>query len=320
MVPAIIQRRAHRQATSWHPHWAHDGALGRVARAASRAGLEARAAGASGEASREELSSGYAAEPLGFLGNRGWVGGRVGGAGWRRVHARGASRRSEERLTGGALCASLRALPATPPVHPGEGRRWWLARIAQLVEQGIENPRVGGSIPSPRTARTRASAGNKPDRRTELGAMFPTGTDVSHVRCPTGVPASAEGRRATGRARAERRAAGSPSRSSARRSGAPRSCASSRSAKRTSIRPRTTRAAPPKPRRGLRRSRRGASACGRIGRTARSRRRVERAERRTQCGATRRGSRAATHREVRRRRARARSRSSSASKRNSTPS
>jgi hypothetical protein len=28
-------------------------------------------------------------------------------------------------------------------VHPG--------RVAQLVEQGIENPRVGGSIPSPAT-------------------------------------------------------------------------------------------------------------------------------------------------------------------------
>jgi hypothetical protein len=32
-----------------------------------------------------------------------------------------------------------------PPVHGARGR------VAQLVEQGIENPRVGGSIPSPAT-------------------------------------------------------------------------------------------------------------------------------------------------------------------------
>ena len=40
----------------------------------------------------------------------------------------------------------LHATPiARAAVHPG--------RVAQLVEQGIENPRVGGSIPSPATIR-----------------------------------------------------------------------------------------------------------------------------------------------------------------------
>ena len=39
--------------------------------------------------------------------------------------------------------------PALPRIMPGS-----LGRVAQLVEQGIENPRVGGSIPSSATTYT----------------------------------------------------------------------------------------------------------------------------------------------------------------------
>jgi hypothetical protein len=35
--------------------------------------------------------------------------------------------------------------------HIGFNARLYIGRVAQLVEQGIENPRVGGSIPSPAT-------------------------------------------------------------------------------------------------------------------------------------------------------------------------
>ena len=39
------------------------------------------------------------------------------------------------------------------------------AQIAQLVEQGIENPRVGGSIPSPATINPSKVVQSSPDNR-----------------------------------------------------------------------------------------------------------------------------------------------------------
>src|SRR5690606_13288722 len=57
--------------------------------------------------------------------------------------------------TRGASGAAGRWLAAPPshPYHGGLARPSAAAygRVAQLVEQGIENPRVGGSIPSPAT-------------------------------------------------------------------------------------------------------------------------------------------------------------------------
>jgi hypothetical protein len=56
--------------------------------------------------------------------------------------------RSQPGLTPHSPPALIRALPAVTVLV---ARSKTSGRVAQLVEQGIENPRVGGSIPSPAT-------------------------------------------------------------------------------------------------------------------------------------------------------------------------
>jgi hypothetical protein len=64
------------------------------------------------------------------------------------------------------------------------GSTQYPGRVAQLVEQGIENPRVGGSIPSPATT-TRfqdipESPGMPLKARIYAGFLLPVSTISSH--------------------------------------------------------------------------------------------------------------------------------------------
>ena len=70
-------------------------------------------------------------------------------------------------LTGGAGRAYL---PRSPAVF-----RRGDARVAQSVEQGIENPRVGGSIPSPRTRNPAENAGRRVSHVPWWGPQVPGG-------------------------------------------------------------------------------------------------------------------------------------------------
>ena len=58
---------------------------------------------------------------------------------------------------------------ATQAMHCGKR-----GRVAQLVEQGIENPRVGGSIPSPATMKFKGLQRCRPFSFLKLGRLVPT--------------------------------------------------------------------------------------------------------------------------------------------------
>src|SRR5690606_6850868 len=98
--------------------------------------------------------------------------------------------------TRGASGAAGRWLAAPPshPYHGGLARPSAAAygRVAQLVEQGIENPRVGGSIPSPATIDETAWTSNPPG----AGVCAPglRGGAVSRVRGRSGRAPAGPGR------------------------------------------------------------------------------------------------------------------------------
>ena len=76
--------------------------------------------------------------------------------GWPHPNRRGGRPNFTAPLAAAPEVAARRhsaADPACPPTrsHPYHSAALHPGRVAQLVEQGIENPRVGGSIPSPAT-------------------------------------------------------------------------------------------------------------------------------------------------------------------------